>query len=123
MTMQAVPTTSRPRIGEVQVLSTLARASPATPIGTVPIAIPKASLSERSEKSRLPMADNEPNRRSLTSRQKSRPGLPIQQRQLGQLMLRVLAGPLIDVRIETAAPGFTLQGHQHVGPLVEKDGG
>jgi hypothetical protein len=40
------------------------------PIGIVPIAIPKASLSERSEKSRLPMADNEPNRRSLTSRQK-----------------------------------------------------
>jgi len=70
MTMQAIPTTSRPRIGEVQVLSSLARASPAMPIGIVPIAIPKASLSERSEKSRLPMADNEPNRRSLTSRQK-----------------------------------------------------
>src|ERR1700731_3115640 len=48
MTMQAIPTTSRPRIGEVQVLSSLARASPALPIGIVPIAIPKASLSERS---------------------------------------------------------------------------
>jgi len=40
------------------------------PIGIVPTAIPKASLSERLEKSRLPMADNERNRRSLTSRQK-----------------------------------------------------
>src|SRR6202035_2093000 len=37
MTMQAIPTTSRPRIGEVQVVSSFARASPAPPIGTVPI--------------------------------------------------------------------------------------
>ena len=44
MTMQAIPTTSRPRIGEVQVLSSFARASPAIPIGIVPIAIPEGEL-------------------------------------------------------------------------------
>ena len=44
MTMQAIPTTSRPRIGEVQVLSSLARASPAMPIGIVADRDPEGEL-------------------------------------------------------------------------------
>ena len=70
MTMQATPTTQSARSGDPQVLSVLASASPASPIGIVPITIPKANLSARSVKSRRASADNEPNTMSRTSGQK-----------------------------------------------------
>ena len=95
----------------VQVLSSLARASPATPIGTVPIAIPKASLSERSEKSRLPsgqraeqevahvtpkIADDRGERGQLLAAEKAEPG-SCQPNSAGT------------IRITTAIPPFDLE--------------